>query len=114
MAASGMALNILLNVYLIPRFFAIGSSFASFSTQFATSLIQVILVQRIFRFKPNYRFLFSLFIFVTGVIGIGFVSKQFGFSWTINLLCMVALCGSLAMVLRIINFREMFKIIKNG
>ena len=108
MAASGMALNILLNVFLIPHFFAIGSSFASFSTQFATSLIQ-----GIFRFKANYRFLFTLLIFVVGVIGIGLVSRQFGFAWTTNLLFMVSLCGMLAIALRIINFRAMFNIIKN-
>lgn len=113
MAASGMAINIMLNLFLIPRFFAIGSSFASFSTQFVTSLIQVILVQLIFKFKINYRFLFSLLIFVIGVIGIGFVSRLVGSHWTTNLICMVALSGTLAIVLRIINFRDMFNIIKN-
>ncbi|MGD0712120.1 MAG: polysaccharide biosynthesis C-terminal domain-containing protein [Bacteroidales bacterium] len=113
MAASGMAINIMLNLFLIPRFFAIGSSFASFSTQFVTSLIQVILVQLIFKFKMNYRFLFSLLIFVIGVIGIGFVSRLVGSHWTTNLICMVAISGILAIVLRIINFRDMFNIIKN-
>jgi O-antigen/teichoic acid export membrane protein len=113
MAASGMAINIILNLFLIPHFFAIGSSFASFSTQFVTSLIQVILVQLIFKFKVNYRFLFSLLIFVIGVIGIGFISRLIGSNWTTNLICMIALSGILAIVLRIINFRDMFNIIKN-
>ena len=114
MAASGMTLNILLNIFLIPRFFATGSSLASFTTQFATSLIQVLIAQRIFKFKVNVRFLFSLLVFVIGMIFIGYFSRQFGYSWTINLIIMIALSVALAIALRILNFRDMFKIIKNG
>ena len=114
MAASGMALNIILNIYLIPRFFAAGSAFASFTTQFATSFIQVIIAQRIFRFKINYRFLISLLIFVAGVVLIGYFSRQVGNYWTTNLIIMVGLSGLLAIILRIVSFRDMFNIIKNG
>jgi O-antigen/teichoic acid export membrane protein len=114
MAASGMAVNIILNIFLIPRFFAIGSAFASLFTQFATSLIQVILVQRIFKFKVNYRFLFSLLLFVTGIILTGYLSRQFDYQWTTKLFIMIILSCLLAVVLRIISFRDMFRIVKNG
>jgi O-antigen/teichoic acid export membrane protein len=113
MAASGMALNILLNVFLIPRFFAIGSSFASFSTQFITSLIQVILVQRIFKFHFNYKFLISLVVFVTGVLLAGYFSQQLKFQWITQMMIMVFVSVLLAIVLRIISFRKMFHIIRN-
>ena len=114
MAASGMALNIILNLFLIPRFFAAGSAFASLTTQFATSFIQVIIAQRIFRFKINYRFLFSLLIFVAGVIAIGYLSRQMENRWTTNIIIMIGLSGLLAIILRIISFRDMFKIVRNG
>jgi O-antigen/teichoic acid export membrane protein len=114
MAASGMALNIILNIFLIPRFYATGSSLASFTTQFATSLIQVIIAQRIFRFKINYRFLISLVIFVAGVIVMGYLSRQMANNWTINIIIMIGLSGLLAIILRIISFRDMFKIVRNG
>jgi O-antigen/teichoic acid export membrane protein len=114
MAASGMAVNIILNLILIPRFYAIGSAFASLFTQFATSLIQVILVQRLFKFKVNYRFLFSLLVFVAGIILIGFMSRQFDFQWTTNIFIMIILSCLMAVLLRIISFRDMFKIIKSG
>jgi O-antigen/teichoic acid export membrane protein len=113
MAGVGMTLNITLNVFLIPRFFAAGSSFASLTTQFATSLIQVVLVQRLFRFKVNYRFLTALVVFVAGVIVIGYGTKQLDLRWTTNLLLMAAMSGILAVALRIISFRDMFKIIKS-
>jgi O-antigen/teichoic acid export membrane protein len=114
MAGSGMALNIILNLFLIPHLYAKGSACASLITQFATSLFQVILAQHIFKFKVNYRFLTSLLIFVLGVIAIGIASRQFELRWTSGLLIMAALSGLLAVLLRIISFRTMFKIIKDG
>jgi len=114
MAGSGMALNIIMNLFLIPHFFAAGSAFTSLVTQFSTSLFQIILVQYIFKFKVNYRFLMSLAVFVAGVVLAGFASRKFGFDWKTNLLMMAAVSGLLAVALRIINFRSMFNIIKNG
>jgi O-antigen/teichoic acid export membrane protein len=114
MAASGMALNIILNLFLIPRFYATGSSLASFTTQFATSLIQVIIAQRIFHFKVNFRFLISLLLFVIGVVTIGYLSQQMNNKWTTNIAIMIGLSGLLAIILRIISFRDMFKIVRNG
>jgi hypothetical protein len=61
----------------------------------------------------NYRFLLSLLIFVIGVIAVGFISRLVSHQWTTNLICMIALSGILAIALRIINFRDMFNIIKN-
>ncbi len=113
MAASGMAINIILNLFLIPRFYAVGSAFASFTTQFTTSLVQIIIAQKIFRFNINVRFLISLIIFVIGVIGAGYISKQFEYRWTTSLIIMILISGTLAIILRIVNFRDMLKIIKN-
>lgn len=114
MAASGMLLNIIINLILIPKFFAAGSAFASFTTQFATSLAQVLIVQRIFRFHVNYRFLIALALFVTGVFLSGYISKQLEFSWTTSILLMIGSCGVLAVVLRIVSFSNMIRIVRNG
>lgn len=113
MAASGMALNIVLNLILIPRLYAAGSAFASLTTQFITSIIQIILVQKIFKFHVNYRFLVSLLIFVAGVFFIGFFSVEMHYSWVTNLILMITASFCLALVLRIISFRKMFKIIRS-
>ena len=114
MAASGMVMNIIFNIILIPKFYAVGSAFASFITQIATSIVQIIIAQRIFRFTINYRFLFSLLIFVAGVFVIGYTSRQFEYSWIINLTIMILFSSLLAISLQIINFNKMYKIIKNG
>lgn len=113
MAASGMALNILLNIILIPKLFAAGSAFASLSTQLITSLIQVILVQRIFGFRINYKFLLSLLIFATGVVLIGYLTLQLEYQWISRMMIMILASGLLAIILRIISFRKMLGIIRN-
>lgn len=117
MAASGMALNIILNIFLIPMLYARGSAIASFSTQLITSLIQVILVQKIFRFHINYKFLISLFVFVVGTVTIGYLSQQlkneFRFGWMTCMMIMIAGSFALALILRILGFRKMISIIKN-
>lgn len=53
MALFGMLLNILLNLWLIPKYQAKGAAISSMITQFITALIQVILCYRIFKLEPN-------------------------------------------------------------
>lgn len=113
MAASGMVLNIVMNVILIPHWYAAGSAFASLSTQFITSAIQVILVQRIFRFHINYKFLISLVVFVAGVFLIGYISMQLEFQWITRMMLMIIVSLLLAILLRIVSFRKMFQIVRN-
>ncbi len=66
----------MVNLILIPRLLAYGSAISSLSTQLFAAIAQVILVQRIFKFKINYRFLLTLFSFIGGVILITWLSRQ--------------------------------------
>jgi O-antigen/teichoic acid export membrane protein len=71
----GLIINFSMNLILIPRLLAVGSAYASLVTQFFIAIIQVIIVQRIFKFKINYRYFFTLLFFVIGVILLNFISK---------------------------------------
>jgi len=53
MASMGMAINIILNVILIPKYQAAGAAISSISTQLLMALTQIIMTQRIFRFRKN-------------------------------------------------------------
>ncbi len=65
MASAGMVLNIIVNLILIPRYMALGTAISSFATQFLTATAQVIMAQRIFKFKINYKFIGKmLFLFI--------------------------------------------------
>jgi O-antigen/teichoic acid export membrane protein len=111
-AASGMIINISLNFFLIPKFEAIGSAYASLITQFITAALQVIIVQYFFRFKINYTYLSTLVIFAAGVILITYISKGLHFEWTINFLIMVIASLLLASALRLLSIKSLLKIVK--
>ena len=53
MAFGGVVLNVLLNLYLIPRLGAPGAAMASLVTQCLTAAVQVVMVMRAFSMKPG-------------------------------------------------------------
>jgi O-antigen/teichoic acid export membrane protein len=112
-AAGGMLINFFLNLILVPHFMALGSAWSSLITQFVTAIIQVILAQRIFRFKPDYQYLGSLFLFVSGVFLINYFSKNFTGQWIINFLIMCAGSLALATILKLFNIKAFAQILIN-
>jgi O-antigen/teichoic acid export membrane protein len=114
MAASGMVLNITLNVILIKKFEAYGSAISSMITQYITAIIQVIIAQRVFKFKVNYKLINTLLMFTVGVIGINYGSKMLHFNWMINFVLMVLGCGLWAFISGVINIKSIFRIFKFG
>ncbi len=119
----GLLINFLINLFLIPRLMAEGSAYASLVTQVFISLVQIILVQRIFKFRINYRFLVTLLSFVIGVILINLFTKalplyQWGIgtparSWVINFLAMTLLSFALAGLLKLLNVKSMLQILRS-
>lgn len=114
MAAFGMILNITLNMLLIRPLEAYGSAISSMITQYLTAIIQVIIAQRIFKFKINYRLINTLIMFSIGVVGINYGSKMLHFNWMISFVIMVITCGLWAFVSGIISIKSIFRILKYG
>jgi O-antigen/teichoic acid export membrane protein len=114
MASCGMLLNITLNFILIPRYFATGSAIASLTTQFLTSIAQVIIVQRIFKFKINYKYLLVLLLFVIGVALINYGTKHLHYNWIINFVIMTISCFIYANLIRLFNIKAILNIVKHG
>jgi O-antigen/teichoic acid export membrane protein len=65
-AFSGMVMNIVLNLILIPKYQVFGSALASLITQVFTSLVQFFIAVKVFSFKVNTKLIaqFSFFIVV--------------------------------------------------
>lgn len=113
MASIGMFLNITLNLILIPQYKATGSAISSLVTQFSTAFFQVLIAQKVFKFKVNYRFLITLVLFICGVIVICFISKSLpNLAWMSQFMIMIFLSFLWAFVIRIISVRSMYRIIK--
>lgn len=111
MAFSGMVLNIVLNLILIPRLQAFGSAWASLATQLFTGATQLILAVVIFKLKPEIRYIIQLVLFVGVVAVLGTLSKQVG-QWFYGYVFMIVASVLFAFVLRLFNLKDLYKIIR--
>ncbi len=110
-AASGMMLNLLVNFLLVPRLMAVGSAYASLIAQFSTAIFQVFLAVRIFRFRPDYRYLFAVLAFLVGLYFINYFSKTWFDNWMYNFATMVVLSLGLATILKLLNIKGFISIL---
>jgi O-antigen/teichoic acid export membrane protein len=113
-AAGGMALNILLNLILIPDFKAEGSAYASLTTQLLTAALQVYIAVRHFRVRVNPRFVLTLFLFFCGSVLLHYLISNSGTSWMLELLSSFIVSLVLAATLRLLPLRQMLKILRTG
>ncbi|CAN5402988.1 flippase [soil metagenome] len=114
MACTGMIINILLNLFLIPRLEVFGSAVSSLTTQLLTAAAQVMMVQYLFRFRINYRLLVALLFFFISTIGINYMVSMLSFSWLPRFVISAAACFGLAFLLRLISIRNLIHIVKYG
>jgi O-antigen/teichoic acid export membrane protein len=112
-AAGGMLLNLTLNLILVPRLYALGSAYASLIAQFITATIQVLLVQHIFKFRPDYKFLASIAGFVAGLIVVSYFSKMVFDNWMYNFALMMLVSLVMAMLLKLLDVRGFIRLLKN-
>lgn len=111
MAFGGMVLNIVLNLILIPRMQAFGSAYASLATQLFTGGTQLILAFVIFKLKVDIRFIIQLLVFVSIVVVLGTLSKQID-QWFYGYSAMIAGSILFAILLKLFNLKDLYKIIR--
>jgi len=122
-AGISLVINLVINLILIPRLMAYGSAISSLTTQLFAALAQVILVQVIFKFKVNYRFLIILFSFAGGVILITWLSRLITITipglpshltWLSNLALALLVSFFLAIILKLLNFSALLGILRRN
>jgi hypothetical protein len=111
-----------MNLFLIPRLLAVGSAYASLVTQSVIAILQVLIVLKVFRFRINYRYLFTLLFFVIGVILFNVVSRAIHFenygimshthAWLLNFTLMIVFSLGLAGGLRLLSIRSVMQILR--
>lgn len=127
-AFSGMIFNVVANILFIRVFHmeARGTAISSLATQLITALAQVIIVQRKFRFRINWRLIITLAVYIAGVISICQVCRSYllpsqatllakGFrSWAPGFAVMVGVSIAWAFAIRLISLKGMYRIMKYG
>ena len=112
LAACSLALNILINLILIPRHGAIGSAYASLAAQSFMAVTQLVSALRQFDMKPHCSYTIKIALFTLFIIGCNILLRQMGISWLPWLLAILAAALIAALLLRLINIKEIMTIIK--
>ncbi len=113
LAGISVVVNVLLNLLLIPKYFALGSAIASMITQLLTALTHVILVYHKLAFSFNVRLIVRWLVFVAVLIPLGFLFKNLLFSWYYTLFLFVLTSLVLSVILRLFSPRSMYQIIRS-
>lgn len=111
MAFSAMVLNIVLNLILIPRYYAFGSAYASLITQLFTGVAQIVLALVIFKLKPDIKLIIQLLLFVGVVVVFGTISKSFD-NWFYGYLSMIFASAIFAFLIKLFNLKDLYQIIR--
>jgi O-antigen/teichoic acid export membrane protein len=112
LAASGMCINIVLNIIMIPLFRAEGSAVSSLITQSLMAVAQIAMVKKIFRFHINYRLILSVLALIIFTVIICWLTKQFISYWFAGILTAGASGMVAAFLLRIIRVRNIYRLIR--
>lgn len=113
LAVAGMVLNLVLNIILIPRLGALGSAWASLTTQVLMAVLQIVLCSLYFRFKFNIHYVLKLVLFVTVVVVLGYLLTKLQVTWIITSITMVFLSLVWAAALSLLNINHFIAIIKD-
>lgn len=113
MALSGVGINIILNLILIPTKGAEGAAIATFSTQTFTALWQIVLTLKIFRLNILPREIVRLLLFTLSLFVVFFSIEQFLSNNFIGILLYFMLGVLSLFALKLINLRELFLLVKS-
>ncbi|MFW5886707.1 MAG: oligosaccharide flippase family protein [Bacteroidota bacterium] len=113
-AGSAVALNISLNLILIPKYLALGAAFSNLITQVFIAVSQVVVVYHIFHFKLEKSKLIAFIAFFAFYISSGIILvKIINLAWIIEFIVLVVVGAVGSFLFRLIDARGLLKIIKS-
>jgi len=110
-AASGLLINVVMNIVLIPKLSATGSAYASLFTQTVTAFAQLYFACRVFGFKINYPLIFKIFGFILFVFVINYLSLYLTCFWVIKFVIVLASGFIIAFISRLISLKNIYRIV---
>lgn len=111
MASLAVAINLSMNLCLIPKHGAIGAAIASMLTQVFTSVCQIFLARKIFRFRTNVRFLLRLSAFILLITGAGVLFSRLEFKWIYTFGLYLFFAAFLSVGLGLLKVRTVWEIV---
>jgi O-antigen/teichoic acid export membrane protein len=112
-ALSGMVLNIVLNLILIPKYFSLGAAYASMITQFTSAGLQIILAHKVFNFKFQKLLALKYVIHISATFYLFYALSNFESNWIIKGLIGCSISLFIALGLKIIRPFELVRLLKS-
>ena len=110
-AASGVVINILLNLIVIPKFKSVGAAFTSLSVQAVTAFLQYLIAKRILKFKLGGRYWLHIVLFFACIIIITVLAHRLINSWVLGFVVAFALnCGAI-FATRLLSLKEIIGLV---
>lgn len=113
-SAVAVAVNFLLNLFLIPRMKALGAAETAMVTQLLIALLNFFAAVKIFRWKINSSLLTRLTLFALGCTFIFWGSMQISFSWMIMAILASGVSVLFAFLIGLFNVRSIMALIRTS
>lgn len=110
-AATGVVINILLNLIVIPRFQSVGAAFTSLCVQFLTAFAQYLLCEKIFKLKLGTGYWLHLLLFLGSIILCSCLVKMLHWNWMITFALGFAINTGLIFATRLLSIKEIVSLI---
>jgi len=112
-AGSSLALNVSLNLLLIPRMQATGAAIASMITQISVVILQVLVCTKNFGLKRNIRFLIQLLVYISiSTILFWLIKNHLDLKWFYNWSIMIVAGLIMALAGKIIHIKNLIWILR--
>jgi O-antigen/teichoic acid export membrane protein len=112
LAGSAVALNLILNFILIPRFQAYGSAIACLVTQGYMASGQLLMAGRMLRLKMSAGFIFRLFLAIPLILGGGYFSSNSIGNWYLGLGLLGCWTAIVAFILKLVRIEDLKLLVK--
>lgn len=110
-AASGVIINILLNLVFIPMFKAMGAACTSLCVQALTATLQYIISKRILKFELGGKYWFHLILFAASIALCTYLLKFLDLNWMVCFgISFVVNCG-LIFATRLLSIKEIISLV---
>ena len=110
-AGAGVVINILLNLIVIPRFYAVGAACTSLCVQAVTAFLQYLLAKRIMKLEIQGRYWLHIIVFLATVVLVTFLVKQLDINWMIGFVIAFAInCGAIFFT-RLLRLKEIVALV---
>jgi len=106
--------NILLNFILIPKYYALGSAYASLTAQGLTAILQIVLAYWLFSFNINYKLILKIVATIILTVIAGYLINMINIqNWIISMTIMLFSGLLFSFSLKLLNINEFISILRD-